>query len=258
MDAYFAFAVPIVKAGGIDRNYVTPATNSYTFSTAIEMPNMTVAQTNALLRPLFDQLRRLGLTSLSPTITTGPIGSRRSGTGARPGGSRFTSRLFPQTNWDNKTVFANTMRAIRRTVELGYTFHGLFMTPSESVAGWPGTNSGLNPVWRTSIMHADLFDRSTVTGAAATLAAYERLENATDLIRAVTPGSGAYVNEAGTREPNWQTSFFGSNYPRLLQIKKARDPWNVFWAPETVGSEGWQVVTSDGLPTQNGRLCRVG
>jgi hypothetical protein len=31
----------------------------------------------------------------------------------------------------------------------------------------------------------------------------------------------------------------------------------VFWAPMTVGSEAWEVITADGLPTQNGQLCRA-
>ncbi|RYP17456.1 hypothetical protein DL765_004502 [Monosporascus sp. GIB2] len=34
------------------------------------------------------------------------------------------------------------------------------------------------------------------------------------------PNSGAYLNEANVLEPAWQWSFFGSNYGRLLAIKK--------------------------------------
>ncbi|KAH8769557.1 hypothetical protein BGZ57DRAFT_987025 [Hyaloscypha finlandica] len=41
----------------------------------------------------------------------------------------------------------------------------------------------------------------------------------------------------------------------VAQIKKKTDPWGLFWAPTTVGSEVWEVITADGLPTQNGPPC---
>lgn len=63
--------------------------------------------------------------------------------------------------------------------------------------------------------------------------------------------------QADSSEPNWQQSFFGSNYERLLDIKQRYDPLGVFYALKAVGTEGWEVKTSTGLPTQNGKLCRV-
>jgi hypothetical protein len=57
-------------------------------------------------------------------------------------------------------------------------------------------------------------------------------------------------------EPNWQDAFYGSNYPRLSEIKRKWDPIGVFYAITAVGSENWVVNTPDGLPTANGRLCR--
>jgi hypothetical protein len=38
----------------------------------------------------------------------------------------------------------------------------------------------------------------------------------------------------------------------VAQIKKKTDPGGLFWAPTTVGSEVLEVITADGLPTQNG------
>jgi hypothetical protein len=38
------------------------------------------------------------------------------------------------------------------------------------------------------------------------------------------------MNEgAGRYEPNWQRTFWGDNYARLLQIKKTVDPDDVLW-----------------------------
>ena len=56
-------------------------------------------------------------------------------------------------------------------------------------------------------------------------------------IREVTPDAGTYSNEADYFEPDWQNSFWGVNYPRLLSIKKKYDPDNLFTCHHCVGSE---------------------
>jgi FAD/FMN-containing dehydrogenase len=56
-------------------------------------------------------------------------------------------------------------------------------------------------------------------------------------IRTLTPGCGSYVNEADYFEPDWQHSFWGGNYQRLLEIKRAYDPDGVFRVHHGVGSE---------------------
>ena len=68
------------------------------------------------------------------------------------------------------------------------------------------------------------------------------------------------MNEADYGERDWQVSFFGrDNYARLLETKKRWDPWGIFWAPRTVGSEGWEVVgQSADEGTENGMLCSTG
>jgi len=62
-----------------------------------------------------------------------------------------------------------------------------------------------------------------------------------DVLRAATPGAGSYLNETDYFEPDWQDSFWGPNYPRLLEIKRRYDPQNVFRVHHGVGSEapGW-------------------
>jgi FAD/FMN-containing dehydrogenase len=64
-----------------------------------------------------------------------------------------------------------------------------------------------------------------------------RVASAMEVIRAQTPGSGSYVNETDYFEPDWQHAFWGDNYPRLLKIKQAYDPANLFRVHHGVGSE---------------------
>jgi hypothetical protein len=75
--------------------------------------------------------------------------------------------------------------------------------------------------------------------------------------RDVSPGAGSYLAESDRLEPDFQQSFYGSYYPKLLSLKKKYDPKDVFYAATAVGSESWKVVTEDGLPAENGRLCRI-
>lgn len=56
--------------------------------------------------------------------------------------------------------------------------------------------------------------------------------------------SASYSNEADVREPNFQVTFFGVNYPRLKQIKNVYDPQGLFIVPAGVGSEDWDAFGS--------------
>ena len=55
----------------------------------------------------------------------------------------------------------------------------------------------------------------------------------------VAPNAGSYVSESNYFEPNWQQSFWGTNYKRLAAIKKKYDPDGLFFVRHGVGSEEW-------------------
>ena len=57
------------------------------------------------------------------------------------------------------------------------------------------------------------------------------------LLGQATPGGGTYMNEADYFEPDWQQSFYGVHYDRLLAIKRRYDPTNLFKVHHGVGSE---------------------
>lgn len=68
-------------------------------------------------------------------------------------------------------------------------------------------------------------------------------------LEAVTPGAGAYGNEANWQEPAWQDVFYGATYQRLKGIKARYDPEGVLYGLTTVGSEQW-------VADSQGRLCK--
>ncbi|KAI2464048.1 FAD-binding domain-containing protein [Annulohypoxylon bovei var. microspora] len=266
-DLYHAFGIAIVDNGGTADSYVSKmasSNDSYSFMTDIELPDVSEDFLSAFVQPLLDDLQAAGLsvTTRAPYPATNWLASARAGIGDAPGSSRFASRLLPRANFEdvNSDLFQATQLALRMSVEEGYRFHGIHIQPTEAVAGYPGAANAVNPAFRTAIMHADLFDNAALRGLspAAFKETHARLATAMDRWRAVTPGAGAYINECDVEEPDWQQAFFGANYNRLLAIKRARDPWGVFYAPTTVGSEAWEVRTEDDMPTQNGLLCRAG
>ena len=45
----------------------------------------------------------------------------------------------------------------------------------------------------------------------------------------VAPGAGSYVSESDWFGADWQRSYWGSNYPRLAEVKRTHDPDGVFF-----------------------------
>lgn len=262
MSIYFRFSAAVVDAGGVDWSYLTPLGNeTYTFSVGMTWPNRTVEAVTEILAPLYEQLQAIGVDLAVPdNLREAPYASPASTASAPLADTRYRSRLFPRKNWDDDEVFANTFSAIRVSVEAGYTFHGLAIGATKKAAGWPGREGAVNPAWRNGVLHGILIGLQP-KGLTAQEARDEEaaIQEYMQLWRDVTPGAGAYMNEGDPGEPDWKGAFYGSNYPELLEIKRDRDPWGVFWAQTTVGSDAWEVRTEDGYPrSQNGRLCRMG
>lgn len=108
------------------------------------------------------------------------------------------------------------------------------------------------PAWRDTITQLQLITNWNSTAPWAKME--EDQAKMTNVlmpkIEAVTPGSGAYMNEADFRQKNWESTFFGDNYQRLLSIKNKYDQSNLFYVLKGVGSEVWDVAA-------DGRMCRA-
>ncbi|ROW07640.1 hypothetical protein VPNG_06814 [Cytospora leucostoma] len=237
--------------------------DSYYFGmTPFFTPNLTVEEHTALLQPWLDELTSLNVSLTWITEPTYYDNFYDAWAESFPletvglDAGRVASRLFPRENWQNSTLQNETWAAVKNTTENGFYFTGFNMKNDLSA---DNTANSANPAWRKSILHAitavswtdptsseDILDLSN-----------SMTYGCLDQWRVVTPGSGSYLGEADSAEPNWQQSFWGSNYDQLLSLKHKYDPNDVFYALNAVGSEKWKVKTETGLPTQNGKLCRV-
>ena len=62
---------------------------------------------------------------------------------------------------------------------------------------------------------------------------------AMDALLKVAPGAGSYVSESDYFQSDWQTAFWGTNYPKLATVKQKYDPDGLFFVHHGVGSEVW-------------------
>jgi hypothetical protein len=107
------------------------------------------------------------------------------------------------------------------------------------------------PQWRDSIVQASLtLPWSFNVPFEDMVAEQDRMTNEVQpVIEAVTPGAGAYMNEADFQQKDFQENFYGANYQHLLMIKKKYDPRDLLYVRTGVGSEVWNVA-------KDGRMCR--
>ncbi|KAK8024890.1 hypothetical protein PG990_002713 [Apiospora arundinis] len=158
----------------------------------------------------------------------------------------FGSRMIP------RDVLVNNNDGLQAVLK-NLTLHGVLAVGDalNATAPFPTANA-VNPAWRRTGVHMQLTTAWNNTAPWEDMVAAQKriTEEFVPQMEAVTPGSGAYTNEADFHQPNWQQDFFGPNYDRLLQIKRKWDPEGRFYAIRTVGSDAWNVAA-------NGRMCRA-
>jgi FAD/FMN-containing dehydrogenase len=71
--------------------------------------------------------------------------------------------------------------------------------------------------------------------------AADRVDRCMSELRALVSDPGAYVSESNYFEHGWQQAYWGSNHPRLAEIKRKYDPDGLFFVHNGVGSEQWSA-----------------
>ncbi|ORY01670.1 FAD binding domain-containing protein [Clohesyomyces aquaticus] len=221
-----------------------------------------IAAYNALTSRFFSKLTGLGIRyqhtfqhydTFYPAYkaTFGTINYRVGGYATIPG-----NRLIPAANWEDAALSQKTLEAVKHAVDNALRI-GIY---HQAPAPQGKTLNSVNPAFRSEGAMLIAINPVPANATADQLAAGSAKLTNTILgpLRDITPNGGAYANEADIAEPDWQKSFWGSNYERLLSIKKKWDPTDLFYVHHGVGSEGWVVNDGErGVQTQDGKLCRV-
>ncbi|KAF5238279.1 hypothetical protein FAUST_5646 [Fusarium austroamericanum] len=224
-------------------------------------PNHTLAELKTLTAPLFKDWKDLGI---KPEVTESEhdsfLGAWSAGFAREAVGGTITKtagRLFPRENFEDPAKFNKIFAALKSLSDKGGNIIGFGIT------GGPGPHpdNAVNPAWRDAAMWA-ISVVEFPEGSSWEVISEKSKTLTNDWMkpwRDVTPGGGAYASEADVTEPDFQQSFYGATkYKRLLSIKDQVDSTGLFYALQGVGSERWYVTDQvDGVPTQNGRLCRI-
>ena len=221
-------------------------------------PGSSVSQVNALLQPFTTELEKRNITySLNVTSFPSFVTHFNNFIGPLPFGPPLANadqvtggRLVPRSvvNTNNSALTA----ALRNISSSGNFFFNLFgVNVSHALVGNNPSSNAVLPAWRDALMSIMVVGPWDFTVPREEMV--EREDELTNSVmpqlEAVTPGSGAYLNEANFQQRNWQEDFYGSNYEKLGSVKKKYDPSNLFYATTAVGSEAWTVAS-------DGRLCR--
>lgn len=207
-------------------------------------PSQTREQVLTLLEPLHKKLDSLGIKHVTNATTfPGYLSAWRAYFDWAVGGDtdvHFGSRLIP------RSVIQNNLKGLESVIRNITVETGGVQEMTINVKRGSNTNNAVNSAWRDAEVFFIIFDPK-MTAAAID----NRLTHGwADLLRKVAPDSGTYMNEADVYEVDWQQSFYGDKYSRLLSIKRKYDPTSLFYGTTTVGSEAWQ-------PQADGRLCRT-
>lgn len=209
-------------------------------------PKMDEAQLKAVLKPLFDQLDAAKIpydayTRAFPTFFEFYIDmfeDEQPNQNSVVGGRLFTKKDI-ETN-GNAVADAILFASAPTANDFGFSV-GHIVNPGY---GTPVVDNAIHPKWRNG--SSFVITNVIMTGNESWEVKKEKEHVQTNIVgkafRDAGPDGAAYVNEGDLYEPNWQDAYWGSNYPKLLELRKKWDPAGVFYTQTTPGTEDWSVI----------------
>ena len=152
-------------------------------------------------------------------------------------GGTIASRLIPAWEFhgmENQTRLTEMLfQTTNNSANIPVMLMILMVTPWRTA----DTGTSVTHAWRDATWHvitSTVWDPTKVV-ASDTEERFKVVHESMQQLRDLTPGGGAYLNEADTFEPDPQTSFWGHNYARLLEIKMELDPYNLMQVHQGMG-----------------------
>ncbi|KXG54276.1 FAD-binding, type 2 [Penicillium griseofulvum] len=241
VEMFISILPSIGDAGGASVWWLTNTTLATTPTT---IPGGTATLFNSLFNPLITFLERNNIqhrfyvndfpTYYNAFQTMSPPNNI---TDQLLGGRLIPRSVVEQSLASLKTEFRNIVER-----NAGFLISGIMVNSSR--VSYP--DNSVNPAWRHALM-------DVVIGGAFDYADWDsnvaRQAVITDIImpplEELTPGSGAYLNEADPNQKDWQQAFYGDNYDSLLEIKRRYDPDNRFYSFKGVGIIGVDDTTEE-------------
>ncbi|OTA68101.1 FAD-binding domain-containing protein [Hypoxylon sp. EC38] len=216
----------------------------------------TSAEMEAILQPMFDEFKAKGIPydAMSKEFDTlfdlymELFEGETAGTSALTGGWMFTHQDVEENNDGIVEAFKTVVSPREDLKDQGFIIGHLW----DAGLNMPVSNSATNPRFRKS---TDFAIVALPVPDGATWDHKQDLQNVLTNIQDAAmkkagPNGCAYVNEGDPYQPDWQDHFWGTEYAKLLEIRKKWDPHGVFYAVSTPGTEDWDVIE------YGTRLCR--
>ncbi|KAJ7852847.1 FAD-binding domain-containing protein [Mycena olivaceomarginata] len=137
------------------------------------------------------------------------------------------TRLIPTSIFSNETAKAQLLDAFAAMAPFATVDPQINAVTPLLYNHTEGATSVL-PAWREALWQAEKQE------------VFSLVDSLTQPLRDVAPDSGAYMNEVFIYEPDFETAFWGTNYPRLLALKHKYDPNGLLDCWHCVGWQGAQ------------------
>ncbi|KAJ7829288.1 hypothetical protein B0H14DRAFT_3873097 [Mycena olivaceomarginata] len=249
LDTYHA-ALPALSDAGWSGYY--PFENGSYFALMYLLPNGNTTYGNATLGTFIQAARAIpGVTIKTDATTTYPdyqswfvanildpvnvVGFNYTGGVVGGLGVDTASWLLPRELFENPES-AHIMSKALLSVPAGIGQH----VGGGIVSATPPTFNAMHPNWRTSLSDVSFFGAwNDLTPQSTIKTIRQQVSDLLKPLRDLTPGGGQYLNEPDIFVPDYTVANWGTNYPRLLEIKKAVDPTNQLLVVQGVGAVGW-------------------
>ncbi|KAK1224185.1 hypothetical protein PQX77_012925 [Marasmius sp. AFHP31] len=131
------------------------------------------------------------------------------------GGRLIPADLFTNDSGKNKVL------NVTHTMLSQYGINPYIVVGPPFLYNYTEGSTSVTPAWRNSLWQIGFNRKWQFNSTAEDIKkVYQTVTEVTQLQRDIAPNSGAYFNEGDTYEPNHEVTFWGDNYPKLLQVKK--------------------------------------
>jgi hypothetical protein len=152
-------------------------------------------------------------------------------------------RFIPKSLFGSSQTIDQLVNAVVTAMQYSYTNRGggsaqLYATGPDNFPD--NGKTSVNPIWRDSLWEV-IMGGAWTTGTPADVR--KQIQNTISAsiqpFKNLTPDGGCYMNEGDWMEENWQQTFYGKQYDKLLAVKTRYDPTGLFNCWKCVGWTGY-------------------
>ncbi|KAJ4371945.1 hypothetical protein N0V85_009078, partial [Neurospora sp. IMI 360204] len=190
-------------------------------------PGVKASELKEAFEPVMEKLDGLGIAYAS-SFTDFPsfhdfvaaMVAQQNVTDANMGG-----RLIPRSLVTEKEGAEKLTEALDAIASAGGTVAGISVNIERGRKLSKAYPNSVNPLFESAIQIGVFGLPYNHLNFSANIDAQDKITNVFGAsLEKLTPGGGAYLNEGDPHQPDWQTTFYGENYGRLLAIKNKYDP----------------------------------